>query len=712
MPPVHVFTCGELRGSCVEGKGIAPVCPAPPPDTPAPNTSASNTSDMAALLRVKAAFANFDTSIRRRTALWDPGLPMCSSWQGVTCWPDGYVRTIDLSIPERAPPDVIPLTVGGDNTSFAHASVPHQLSGNVSQVLESAAGLARLTKLDLTNQNLQGYFPANISFPWLEELKLGTLPETWAAPGSFPSLRLLALDLNWRVTGPLPQTWGSSTGSFRKLEGLHLDHNLIQGSLPPSWGTNGGMASLHNISLTFNKLTGSIPPAWGNDTSGRRGFSALESLVLQPGNPGMCGSIPPGITVDQWLGGPNISQVDNYGPKICPGNPATSAASSAASSGVGTGVIVGIVVGAAALLNLEECPEHDSDSIIPPQPPRSYAPSSVSLISFTTPASNSGGDSWGASQSSGELELVSMAGHKDWELDLDALEVEMDEQGKEVELGHGAFGVVVKGTYRMAPVAIKRLKDQSPGQQRAFLNEMAILRACRGSRYIIPFVGASLLPGNTILAMDYMDNGNLWAALPRVGRNGQPIFQWHNRGKRVAHEIALGLHFLHELKVVHLDLKSSNVLLAADGTAKISDVGLSAQMDHSHISSMPVAGTWAWLAPEVILRGKITNKADMFSFGVVLWEIITLERPMWRGNLREIRVPEEAPQEIADLVFRCTARPEERPSAANCADIIKEHLIRDARSGDSYEPRSHPSGTTKAATDSGAYSGSTAPDSP
>lgn len=56
-------------------------------------------------------------------------------------------------------------------------------------------------------------------------------------------------------------------------------------------------------------------------------------------------------------------------------------------------------------------------------------------------------------------------------------------------------------------------------------------------------------------------------------------------------------------RVVHLDLKSSNVLLAADGTAKISDVGLSAQMDHSHISSMPVAGTWAWVAPEVILGG-------------------------------------------------------------------------------------------------------------
>jgi len=73
-------------------------------------------------------------------------------------------------------------------------------------------------------------------------------------------------------------------------------------------------------------------------------------------------------------------------------------------------------------------------------------------------------------------------------------QVELNEDGSEVELGKGAFGVVVKGSYRMAPVAIKRLRDQAPEQQVAFLKEMAILRACRGSRYIVPFVGASLQP--------------------------------------------------------------------------------------------------------------------------------------------------------------------------------------------------------------------------
>ncbi len=74
------------------------------------------------------------------------------------------------------------------------------------------------------------------------------------------------------------------------------------------------------------------------------------------------------------------------------------------------------------------------------------------------------------------------------------LQIELDKAGKEVELGRGAFGVVVKGRYRLMPVAIKRLLLQSPEQQAAFLKEMAILRACRGSRYIVPFVGASLQP--------------------------------------------------------------------------------------------------------------------------------------------------------------------------------------------------------------------------
>ncbi|BDA50370.1 MDIS1-interacting receptor like kinase 2 [Coccomyxa sp. Obi] len=847
MPPYNVFTCGELRGSCVQGQGVYPTCPAPPPSTPQPAAiNASNAADMAALLAVKAAFINFDTAVRRRGGLWDPALPMCG-WQGVTCWPDGAVQKLLLRIRAREPPPMTSLTApGGDNSSSAHACVPQRLVGNASDVMQAAQNLTRLTKLDFTNQYLSGTVPANVSFPSLEELvmvsnnMIGTLPDEWGRDGAFPALRLLSFDLNWRVTGPMPEVWGASPGSMRKLEvvtvarcnhtgqltgawvknlpilsvvdlsynqlsgtipqalqamqalslfnlignsfngtlpeqlpasagvrawpflqHLHLDHNLLSGTLPASWGSGNSMSSLRNLTASFNSLSGSIPAAWGL-INGKKQLPALKSLILQPGNPNLCGPIPPGVNVFQYLGGTDVTQMDFYGNKVCPGS-ATSAdayTSAAASASIGTGAIAGIAAGAAVVvivaavavwlfrrrkrsqrdilpmhkhfspdgkpLNVMTLDPHDSDSMIPPQQhhaPHSYvafksAPSTIGTILLTSssggqPGSQPGADSSpnGTSRSSGEdLTLFSMAGLKDWELDLDALEVELDEEGNEVELGRGAFGVVVKGTYRLAPVAIKRLKDQSPEQQRAFLKEMSILRACRGSRHIIPFVGASLLPGNTILAMDFMDNGNLWDALPRIGRNGKHIFQWHQHGKRVAYEVALGLHFLHELKVVHLDLKSSNVLIAADGTAKIADVGLSALLQNaSHLSSLQVAGTWAWVAPEVIMAGKVTNKADMFSFGVLLWEIITVERPLRRGNLREIIVPEEAPQEIADLLQRCMGQPEERPSAAEAADIIRPHLLSGSKSGDSSAPkrtssnaRSSSGGTEPQRTSSGA----------
>ena len=79
-------------------------------------------------------------------------------------------------------------------------------------------------------------------------------------------------------------------------------------------------------------------------------------------------------------------------------------------------------------------------------------------------------------------------------MSLCAAQVFLNDDGSEMELGRGGFGVVLRGTYRMAPVAIKRLKDQSLEQQEVFMREMALLRGCRGSRYIVPFVGASLQP--------------------------------------------------------------------------------------------------------------------------------------------------------------------------------------------------------------------------
>lgn len=99
------------------------------------------------------------------------------------------------------------------------------------------------------------------------------------------------------------------------------------------------------------------------------------------------------------------------------------------------------------------------------------------------------------------------------------------------------------------------------------------------------------------------------------------------RGWQVALDIARGLHWLHSRSLVHLDIKTSNVLLTADGRAKIADFGLSHFLsDRDYLSESVVQmGTFPYAAPEVLLASKVTTKADLFSFGVVLWELVTGE---------------------------------------------------------------------------------------
>ena len=81
---------------------------------------------MALLLKLAGAFSNFESVVRTEVGAWDPALPMCDSWQGITCWPDGSVQTVSFHIPALAPPMPVP---SADTNSSAHASVNHQLRG-------------------------------------------------------------------------------------------------------------------------------------------------------------------------------------------------------------------------------------------------------------------------------------------------------------------------------------------------------------------------------------------------------------------------------------------------------------------------------------------------------------------------------------------------------------------------------------------------------
>ncbi|KAK9804917.1 hypothetical protein WJX72_011872 [[Myrmecia] bisecta] len=272
----------------------------------------------------------------------------------------------------------------------------------------------------------------------------------------------------------------------------------------------------------------------------------------------------------------------------------------------------------------------------------------------------------------------------DWLIPEDELEMCKRPDGLPLLLGAGAFGKVYKamkdGTQ---PVAVKIIIDQTHKQQMDFEREINML-SCLRDRNIVQFLGVCLDGDETMLVTEFMENGDLYRMISkdrertlcwytRKSTAGRPTF---GMGRRIALDIARGLHFLHSRRIVHFDLKSPNVLLARNNTAKIADVGLAKILKDGFISTAQhEVGTFVWMAPECLMGKRCTEKVDIFSFAVILWEICTGLVPQ-RGQMRSVRVPEECPAAIADLIERgMDSDPDNRPTAK---EIVKVLMMQDA----------------------------------
>ncbi|KAL9383710.1 hypothetical protein Peur_024033 [Populus x canadensis] len=193
------------------------------------------------------------------------------------------------------------------------------------------------------------------------------------------------------------------------------------------------------------------------------------------------------------------------------------------------------------------------------------------------------------------------------------------------KIGEGGFGPVYKGQLPDGTViAVKQLSSKSRQGNREFLNEMGMI-SCLQHPNLVKLHGCCIESDQLLLVYEYMENNSLACALFRH-ENNQLNLDWPTRLK-ICIGIARGLAFLHEesrLKIVHRDIKATNVLLDGNLNPKISDFGL-ARLDEeekSHISTR-VAGTIGYMAPEYALWGYLTDKADVYSFGVVALEIIS-----------------------------------------------------------------------------------------
>ncbi|XP_056855890.1 probable LRR receptor-like serine/threonine-protein kinase At1g29720 isoform X2 [Raphanus sativus] len=191
------------------------------------------------------------------------------------------------------------------------------------------------------------------------------------------------------------------------------------------------------------------------------------------------------------------------------------------------------------------------------------------------------------------------------------------------KLGEGGFGSVFKGELLDGTIiAVKQLSSKSCQGNREFVNEIGMISGLNHPN-LVKLYGCCVEKDQLLLVYEYMENNSLAVSLS--GKSSTKL-EWPMRQK-ICVGIARGLAFLHEgsaVRMVHRDIKTTNVLLDADLNAKISDFGLARlhEEEHSHISTK-IAGTIGYMAPEYALWGQLTEKADVYSFGVVAMEIVS-----------------------------------------------------------------------------------------
>ncbi|KAM0930430.1 hypothetical protein ACQ4PT_001113 [Festuca glaucescens] len=195
-------------------------------------------------------------------------------------------------------------------------------------------------------------------------------------------------------------------------------------------------------------------------------------------------------------------------------------------------------------------------------------------------------------------------------------------------LGVGGFGCVYKAAFDGgATAAVKRFEGGGPDCKEEFENELDLLGRIRHPN-IVSLLGFCVHGGNHYIVYELMEKGSLETQLH--GPSHGSAMSWHTRMK-IALDTARGLEYLHEHcnpPVIHRDLKSSNILLDSDFNAKIADFGLAVTGGNLDKGNLKISGTLGYVAPEYLLDGKLTEKSDVYAFGVVLLELLMGRKPV------------------------------------------------------------------------------------
>jgi len=255
-----------------------------------------------------------------------------------------------------------------------------------------------------------------------------------------------------------------------------------------------------------------------------------------------------------------------------------------------------------------------------------------------------------------------------WDIDYAELELEG-------ELGKGSFGIVYKANWRQSPVAVKKIAKEKLTEKEIsdFTSEALTLMKLRPHINVIHLYGVCNQP--LAIVSEFCDGGSLYSKLNKKGEISMEIKLNWLRG------ISAGMLHLHKEKIIHRDLAARNILIAKD-IPKISDFGLSRSIsnDESAAHTTSEVGPLKWMSPESLLDRIYSIKTDVWSFGVLMYEIIMQNDPYKDLNpvqaaskviARQVQLVLPVENPFCELSSRCMNwNPEERPDFEQICKIL------------------------------------------
>ncbi|KAL0317692.1 UNVERIFIED_CONTAM: LRR receptor-like serine/threonine-protein kinase ERL1 [Sesamum angustifolium] len=452
----------------------------------------------------------------------------------------------------------------------------NQLTGGIPAEL---GRLEQLFELNLANNNLEGPIPENISScTALNQLNVhgnrlnGSIP---SGLKHLESLTYLNLSSN-QFRGSIPL----ELGHIINLDTLDLSSNNFSGSVPASVGD---LEHLLTLNVSYNYLDGSIPAEFGN-------LRSIQTIILN--NNDLSGRIPEQLSNCLSLDKLNISY-NNFTGLIPVGR---NFSRFSPDSFIGNPLLCG----------------HWLGSICDPYPPKSRAVFKDNSCLHHIGIHYIVDDDNSCCIQVQPAEAI----RKGFKQEFDARFIKVG--------GCGASSTVYKCVLKNSrPIAIKRLYTQYPHDSREFETELETIGSIR-HRNVVSLHGYSFSPMGNLLFYDYMENGSLWDLLH--GPSKKVKLDWETRLK-VAVGAAQGLSYLHHdcnPKIIHRDVKSSNILLDENFEAHLSDFGIAKCLPtaKTHASTY-VLGTIGYIDPEYATTSWLTEKSDVYSFGIVLLELLT-----------------------------------------------------------------------------------------